>query len=239
MKSSDHPGGAGCPRRAGRGPHAGARRRPRARRPGADAVVLPGDGDRGRRARRPGDLDRRRPRRRAAAAARIARAHGARLIAGTAWLAPRDRARALGRRAARPAGCSTYAEPNRLGRRAQAPGARPALAAGGLARLRGRRRDPARRHARQPADRRRGHDDRRQPPRDRRLEHLDRRRPGRLGLPRHGGLDRRGGAGQRRRHPRHLARRARAQPAAAQRPGDHLRRLRARDLRRDQGRARP
>ena len=57
-------------------------------------------------------------------AARIARAHGARLIAGTAWLAPRDRAAALAG-ALRARGLLAWAEPNRLGRRAQGPAPDP------------------------------------------------------------------------------------------------------------------
>jgi hypothetical protein len=58
------------------------------------------------------------------AAARIARAHGARLIAGTAWLAPRGRAAALAG-ALKARGLLGWAEPNRLGRRAQAPAPDP------------------------------------------------------------------------------------------------------------------
>ncbi len=55
-----------------------------------------------------------------AAAARIARAHGATRIAGGAWLAPRTRARALAA-ALRTKRLLDYAEPNRIGRRTQAP----------------------------------------------------------------------------------------------------------------------
>jgi Subtilase family len=50
----------------------------------------------------------------------LARAHGARRIAGRAWLAPRGRTRALAA-ALRERGLLEYAEPNRLSRRAQAP----------------------------------------------------------------------------------------------------------------------
>src|SRR5829696_5577672 len=53
-------------------------------------------------------------------AARIARAHGATHIAGGAWLAPRRNARALAG-ALRAHGLLDYAEPNRIGERAQAP----------------------------------------------------------------------------------------------------------------------
>jgi len=55
-----------------------------------------------------------------AEAARIATAQGAEHIAGGAWLAPRDRARSLAA-ALRARGLLDYAEPNRIGRRAQAP----------------------------------------------------------------------------------------------------------------------
>jgi len=55
-----------------------------------------------------------------AAAAQIARAHGATRIAGQAWLAPRERTRALAA-ALRARGVLDYAEPNRLSRVAQAP----------------------------------------------------------------------------------------------------------------------
>jgi len=50
----------------------------------------------------------------------LAQAHGARRIAGRAWLAPRGRARALAAALAT-RGLLDYAEPNRLGRRTQAP----------------------------------------------------------------------------------------------------------------------
>ena len=54
----------------------------------------------------------------------LARAHGARRIAGRAWLVPRSRARALAAAlAAR--GLLDYAEPNRLGRSTQAPAPDP------------------------------------------------------------------------------------------------------------------
>jgi hypothetical protein len=55
-----------------------------------------------------------------AESAGIARAHGAERIAGGAWLAPRSRARALAA-ALRARGLLDYAEPNRIGQRAQAP----------------------------------------------------------------------------------------------------------------------
>jgi hypothetical protein len=55
-----------------------------------------------------------------AAAARVARAHGAERIAGGAWLAERGRAGALAA-ALRTRGLLDYAEPNRLSERAQAP----------------------------------------------------------------------------------------------------------------------
>ena len=54
----------------------------------------------------------------------LARAYGARRIAGRAWLAPRARTRALAA-ALRARGLLDYAEPNRLGRRAQAPAPDP------------------------------------------------------------------------------------------------------------------
>jgi hypothetical protein len=58
------------------------------------------------------------------AAARVARAHGARHIAGGAWLVARGRATALaGALEAR--GLLAYAEPNRVSRRAQAPAPDP------------------------------------------------------------------------------------------------------------------
>jgi hypothetical protein len=50
----------------------------------------------------------------------LARAHGARRIAGLAWMVPRGRARALAA-ALRARDLLAYAEPNRLSRRAQAP----------------------------------------------------------------------------------------------------------------------
>ena len=55
-----------------------------------------------------------------AAGRRVARAHGARPIAGTAWLVSRRRATALAG-ALRGRGLLAYAEPNRIARRAQAP----------------------------------------------------------------------------------------------------------------------
>jgi len=55
-----------------------------------------------------------------ATAAAIARAHGARRIAGGAWLAPRAGARTLAT-ALRARRLLDYAEPNRIGRRTQAP----------------------------------------------------------------------------------------------------------------------
>lgn len=58
------------------------------------------------------------------AARRIARAHGGRPIAGAAWLAPRSRARALAA-ALRVRDLLEYAEPNRIGHRAQAPAPDP------------------------------------------------------------------------------------------------------------------
>src|SRR5215218_1952950 len=54
----------------------------------------------------------------------IARAHGARRIAGSAWLVRRGRANALAA-ALRARRLLDYAEPNRLGRRAQAPAPDP------------------------------------------------------------------------------------------------------------------
>ena len=54
----------------------------------------------------------------------LARAYGARRIAGRAWLAPRSRTRALAA-ALSARGLLDYAEPNRLGRRAQAPAPDP------------------------------------------------------------------------------------------------------------------
>jgi hypothetical protein len=58
------------------------------------------------------------------AAARIARAHGARHIAGGAWLIARGRATALAD-ALQARGLLAYAEPNRISRRAQAPAPDP------------------------------------------------------------------------------------------------------------------
>ena len=114
------------------------------------------------------------------AAARGSRAPTARgRSPARAWLAPRDRARALAA-ALRARGLLDYAEPNRLGRRAQAPGARPALAAGRVARLRRRRRRS--RPPSRPTSPLIGVVDTMidvSHPRDRRLEHHDRRRPGR------------------------------------------------------------
>jgi Subtilase family len=57
-------------------------------------------------------------------AGRIARGHGATRIAGSAWLAPRERTRALAA-ALRARGLLDYAEPNRLARTAQAPAPDP------------------------------------------------------------------------------------------------------------------
>jgi hypothetical protein len=57
-------------------------------------------------------------------AARVARAHGATRIAGRAWLAPRERTRALAA-ALRSRGLLDYAEPNRLATTAQAPAPDP------------------------------------------------------------------------------------------------------------------
>jgi subtilase family protein len=58
------------------------------------------------------------------AAIRIARAHGARPIAGTAWLVARERAGALAA-ALRARGLLAYAQPNRISVRAQAPAPDP------------------------------------------------------------------------------------------------------------------
>ena len=121
-----------------------------------------------------------------AAGDRIARAHGARRIAGGAWEVARGRARPLAA-ALRAHGLLDYAEPNRIARPAQAPDPLSAQAAWRDFVVGPAVAPPV--DAGEPADRARRHDRRHEPSGDRRLEHHHARRHPARGLPRHGDRD--------------------------------------------------